>query len=365
MFCQQCPICASDIDLGSKDWRAFYQELRSTDSSDTPAQSLPTPTGATPADTHASLVHYTCWRIACLQGSVLEFNSSQFLLLERCMPDLAPLQSRLCSADRPDESGLYDFPKAHLSSRPPAWGTLDCLPYELRCQIIDNLANLLDVDNFARATGACFPSSLLRNICWQSFGVNLDTVQLRHIVQALSNSPSLMNHTIIWENVKLILKHMDRSFYGIDFTPVLPKLNLTWPVSSALRTAKIMQMNGRHSHVDFHFCLFGTVSYLTGVGVNNALVGYRGDQVHTEELPPAFTGIRLIFNQIGINAIQVKTDTGWSAIAGGHGIDDIKKGEQAFFSESWDLVKSDILAYFDVLYPESNIPVALLTCMVC
>lgn len=264
------------------------------------------------------------------------------------MLDLAPLQPRLCSAEAPDESRLHNFPKDKPPSRPAEWGTLDRLPYELRYRILEMLADFQDVDNFAQATGAGFPRFLGRNLCWRSFGVKLDVVQLQHVARALRHSPGLVNYTTIWENVKRILQHMDRPFYGVSPTPVPPNLDLTWPASSATRTANLLQMAGRVSRVDFYFCRFGPASYLTGVGVDGSLVGYRGDQIHAEELRSARNGIRIIFNKIGINAIQVRSGDGWSAIAGGHGTDAMGRGERVFFSESWDLVESDILGFFDV-----------------
>lgn len=178
----------------------------------------------------------------------------------------------------------------------------------------------------------------------------MNIAQLRHISQTVCDSPGLVNQIIIWENVKRILTHMDRPFRGVDSAPVLPTVDLTWPVSNIIHTANILQLIGQASRVDFYFCHFGSVSYLTGIGLESRLVGYRGDQVNTEELPPTLSGIRLIFNKFGINAIQIRSGGSWSAMVGGHGTDTMRRGERAFFSESWDLDESDILAHFDVLH---------------
>lgn len=110
MFCQPCPICGIEIDLVTKDWRTEYQALIPTDDSNTPVQSLPPSTGATPEpEISKALVHYACWKIACLHSGVLSLNLPRFLLFKQCMMDLAPLQTRLHSVERPDESKLHNL----------------------------------------------------------------------------------------------------------------------------------------------------------------------------------------------------------------------------------------------------------------
>lgn len=114
MFIRSCPLCACDIDLGSKDWRAHYQELNATDDNATPALSLPLPSTVTPRIT-ASLIHYACWRVACLHNGVLKFNPQQFLLFKQCILVLAPLQTRLRSSEPPNESQIPDLVEGRFS----------------------------------------------------------------------------------------------------------------------------------------------------------------------------------------------------------------------------------------------------------
>lgn len=275
------------------------------------------------------------------------------------MLDLAPLQTILNSPESPNESKLLNLPE---EPPPPGkvltWGTLGHLPNELLYLVLKNLTNVQDADSFMQATRICFPSALYRNLCRQSFGINLEISQTAHASRALRYSPSLASHTIIWENVKRILKHIDRPFQGLDSATAGPKLNLTSPATSAIHTTNILQMNDRPTSVDFHFSCFGSESYLTGVGVGGYLVGYEGDQVYTEKLQPFLRGLRLVYNDIGIITIQIQSGTGWSVRICGHGDASLNQKKENFFSESWELAGTDILAYFDVFYPIFDVYVA-------
>lgn len=354
MLIQKCPLCASDIDPGSKDWRACYQELDSTDDSETPTQSLPSPSIAAP-DRFAARVHYACWRIACLHSSVLNLSSLQFLLFKQCMLDLAPVQTALDSPESPNECNMFNRLEEPPSNTVLTLGTLACLSNELLYQVLENFTDVHDADNFVQTTGADFPSALYRNIFQQSFGMTFDIDNPSHVNRGLCYSPSLVNHTVIWENVKRILKHMDRPFNGVDSAIIKTKLNLTWPAENAIHTADILQMTGQPSRVEFHFSCFETGFYLTGVGVDGNLVGYEGDQVYTERLQPTLSGIRLVYNDVGIITIQIRSGNCWSARIGGQGNDLMKQKNETFFSESWDLAGSDILASFDVFHPVRDI----------
>lgn len=218
------------------------------------------------------------------------------------MIDLAPLQSRLPSLYCPDESVLCSEPGDYPSSGRTTWGSLGYLPYNVRYLILEALASFEDVENFMQATGAGSASVLGRNLRWKLFGVQLDIAQSRYAARIFHYSPGLVSYTIGWENIQRILRLMDRPFHGADTVLTRPSVRLTWPAWGVTHKSNTMSTTRRVSRVDFHFCCFGSVSYITGVAVDGSLVGYRGDRTDTEELPPTLTGLRLIFNNFGINA---------------------------------------------------------------
>lgn len=164
MFIKQCPICASEIDIYTKDWRACYQELP-----DTPVQSLPLPSAETP-DQPELVVHDACWQVAWSHRRIRQLMMPQLRRFKQCMLDLAPLQPSLASMESPEaptgpkqQGSVPDSPSSPLpASPPPAWGTLECLPWEVRYAVLETLTDG-DVESFVHATGARFPRFLRRN----------------------------------------------------------------------------------------------------------------------------------------------------------------------------------------------------------
>jgi len=350
-YFNRCQLCGQKIDSQllddeEKGWQAVYQELTCLEDG-----SLPKPATSDTSSEPESLVHSACWKVAEARAKVRTFDRDQLCRFRTLLQDISGLQ-QLSFAVSPTLSDLESQATPDIKSRP---GAMDnCLPNELWDQIYLRLDGLQEVVAF-RSTSSVEPGGLTwRNFGTQVFGDTGQHLPVETIKNVLINFhqhreryPHTANYLTVLHNTDILLSKMEQRFHGTQIEMVDEKFHpLTagspgsthWPMFRIGPDAQLLLL---------HFARFPDRSYFVGATQSDDSVGYEGDQAVKTDVN-SVTGVRVLYDENGILAIQFQTVNGWSHLLGGDSPVRQHWDTRILCSETRGLSRCRIVATFDV-----------------
>jgi hypothetical protein len=330
-FFQFCSLCGAPAGpkyarSAQDQWRGETQEL-CVDS---------TGTLMAPRTPQFPMLHRSCWIVLGRIALREQYDADWLKDFRGCLRNISPVLRRARPEVAPtllagELQSIRAYPEGAWTIALPRrlrLRTLALLPHELLHCVFSFLTEFSDVENLRIAIGRNPPVAIWKSLWrkyddWQSeLGTNKETgiAAIHHVLWHLekgdreNNSwPHAAAYTTVWKNCELVLKLFKQPQYGgvLDHT----ECQLPWVYSNDTKCYN-QSMRSRKfepracSAVTLNFVSIYEYRYLCGIGINQEIVGYKGDCSATFEVE-TWTGIRLISDEFGFVSVQIRDVLEW------------------------------------------------------
>jgi hypothetical protein len=349
-----CHLCGRKIDshlLGDEDqdWRAIYQELKWGEDANLPKPGI---SDITSEPEH--YVHAACWKVAQARVEVRTFKGDQIYRFRTLLNDIPELLTVpfLVSPSLSDDvlQAEPEDPEKGCTSRTKE----PYLPPEIWDTTFSLLETVQDVDALRTAIKVEPSKTVWEALQMQVFGVidHHTPENVTNILRNLSRQPTSVfkhttNYTTVLQNTDIVLSKMAQHFRGEQAGMTDSKYHFLTAGSPSAKCSPVFETFPETSNLRFHFSRSLTESYLTGVTDGTTSVGYEGDQV-IEIAVSSINGIRVIYDEHRIAAIQFKINNDWDRLLAGDCVMRKHSNSVTFCSETHGLSNCVIVGFFDV-----------------